>query len=48
VEVFLTYDERVLVYDERRSDYWVVEDTEEELGNWLDDDGYASALAASG
>ena len=48
VEVFLTDDERVLVYDERRSDYWVIEDPAEELRDCLDDDEYARALAALG
>jgi len=48
VEVLLTDDERVLVYEERRSDYWVIEDPEEELRDCLDDDEYASALAALG
>ena len=48
VQVFLTDDERVLVYDARRLSYWVVENPEEELRDWLDDDGYASALGALG
>ena len=48
VEVFLTDDERVLLYDESRSDYWVIEDPAEELRDCLDDDEYARALAALG
>ncbi len=48
VRVFLTDDERVILYDERESRYSVVQDPAEELRGSLDDEGYARALGALG
>jgi hypothetical protein len=47
IEVFLTEDERVIVYDGGRPDYRVLEDPEEELRG-LPAAEYASALSALG
>jgi hypothetical protein len=33
-EIYLTEDERVIVYDESKLDYWIVEDPERELEGW--------------
>jgi hypothetical protein len=46
--VFLTDDERVLVYDENRSSYWISEDPEEDLRELLDDAEYFNAMQALG
>ena len=51
VTAYLTEDERVLVYDESRSRYEVLQewDIEGGLRNWLrDDEAYASAMSALG
>ena len=41
-------DERVILYDAGREQYWVIEDPAEELRDALDDDAYAEALDALG
>ena len=46
--VYLTDDERVLVYDGQNLRYYVLEDPVEELRGWLDDENYAAALYAIG
>ena len=48
-EVYLTDDERVLVYDGGKTQrYWVVEDPEEDLRDQLDPASYHSVLADLG
>jgi hypothetical protein len=49
VRVFLTNDERVLVYDEQKLDYHdVTDDPESSLRSWLEDGPYIEALGALG
>lgn len=48
VRVFLTDDERVILYDGGETRYWVVRDPAEELRGSLDDEEYARALGALG
>lgn len=48
VEVFLTDDERVLVYDGEKLDYSVVDDAEGELRDLLADDQYIDVMNALG
>ena len=48
VRVFLTEDERVLLYDEGRSNYWTLKDPKEDLRDWLDDEEYLRALTRMG
>ena len=47
-EVYLTDDERVIVYDSDKSDYSVVEDAEEELRGLLDFDAYIETMNSLG
>ena len=46
--VFLTSDERVIVYDEKRCAIHELQDPEEDLRDWLSGDEYIAALAALG
>jgi hypothetical protein len=48
VEVFLTSDERVLVYDGKRSEYHEVTDPAEQLRNWLGAAEYFDVVTALG
>jgi hypothetical protein len=48
VDVYLTDDERVIVHDIKRGDYWEIEDPGEELRNWLDDESYFEAMGRLG
>ena len=48
VEVYLTDDERVIVYDGRRRQYHEINDPENELRDWLWPAGYTDALLALG
>jgi hypothetical protein len=49
IEVFLTEDERVIVYDVDKLEYHVLDDPVEQLRGWLpDDEDYAAALYAIG
>jgi hypothetical protein len=48
VEVFLTENENVVVYDTNKETYTVVEDPEDDLRNWLDDEAYVEAMSALG
>jgi hypothetical protein len=47
ITVFLTDDERVLVYDEKRLAYWEADDPQEDLRD-LSDAEYAAAMQALG
>ena len=49
----VTEDERVIVYDGKRSQYWIVEDPEVDLRGWLEGGGlgpavYSDAMLALG
>lgn len=46
--VYLTDDERVLLYDERKYEYWEIENAEEELRDNLDNAAYSDAMNALG
>ena len=49
VEVFLTDEQNVLVYDGSQLKYWVCADPEENLRDWLtDNDQYIEAMDALG
>ena len=48
VEVFLTEEENVVVYEENKCKYSVCEDPEEDLRGWLTDDQYIEAMNALG
>lgn len=48
IEVYLTVDERVLVYDGGRSEYWVLNNPVEQLRGWLTDAAYFEAITALG
>jgi hypothetical protein len=48
VEVFLTADERVLVYDGTKSRYYELVEPVEDLRNWLPKAAYADAVTALG
>lgn len=48
VTVFLTDDERVIVYDERRSQHQIIDDPEDDLRGWLSDGAYTEAMNALG
>ena len=48
VEVFITDDERVIVYDLGELKHHVLQDPEEELRNTLDEDSYSTVMEALG
>ena len=48
LEVFLTDEENVVLYDADKAEYWVIEDPEEELKDSLDQDAYLDVMAALG
>ncbi len=43
VQVYLTEDERVLLYDASKMQVHEIDDGQEELRDWLNDDAYAEA-----
>jgi hypothetical protein len=48
VEVYLTEDERVILYDGERRDYWVVHDPQAELEDVLETSMYVDVCKALG
>ena len=48
VAVYLTDDERVIVHDADKREYWVADDPAEDLRHVLDDDDYTAAGAPAG
>ena len=48
LEVYLTDDERIILYDGGKLDYWEVEDVENELSEALEADAYADVCRAVG
>ena len=47
-QVFLTDDERVILYDAGQMKYWVLDDPEEELRDQVSPEAYRAALTALG
>lgn len=47
-EVYLTDDERVILYDAGRSQYWEIDDPEEELRDNLSEEEYMQVMGALG
>lgn len=49
IEVYLTDDERVIVYDENKTEHWELDNPVAELRDWLVSDAdYAEAMKALG
>lgn len=46
--VYVTADERVILYDESKLKFWVLDDPEDELRGELDTDAYIEAMNALG